>query len=71
VYTVQRVDLSQRGWHRSTCSGGNGACVEVAFLSDAVAVRDSKHRGGPVHVFTPREWAAFVGGVLSGEFGRP
>ena len=35
---------------------------------DAVAVRDSKDRSGPVHVFTPRDWAAFVSGVLNGEF---
>jgi hypothetical protein len=35
----------------------------VAFVGDVVAVRDSMHRDGPVHVFPPREWAAFVGGV--------
>jgi hypothetical protein len=58
-------------WRKSTRSGGNGACVEVAFVGDVVAVRDSKDRGGPVLVFTPREWAAFVGGVLDGEFQRP
>lgn len=68
---MQRVDLSQAVWRKSTRSSGNGACIEVAFLVDAVAVRDSKDRGGPVHVFTAGEWAAFVGGVLSGEFERP
>jgi hypothetical protein len=68
---VQRVDLSQAAWRKSTRSSGNGACIEVAFLADAVAVRDSKDRSGPVHVFTPREWAAFVGGVQDREFGRP
>jgi hypothetical protein len=68
---VQQVDLSRAMWRKSTRSGGNGACVEVAFVGDVVAVRDSKDRGGPVLVFTPREWAAFVGGVLDGEFQRP
>jgi hypothetical protein len=60
---VLQVDLAKAVWRKSTRSSGNGAYV--------VAVRDSKDRGGPVHVFTPREWAAFVGGVLDGEFERP
>ncbi|MFC4083946.1 DUF397 domain-containing protein [Amycolatopsis samaneae] len=30
-------------WRKSSCSGGiNGNCVEVAFVPEAVAVRDSK-----------------------------
>ncbi|WP_169808955.1 DUF397 domain-containing protein [Microtetraspora fusca] len=33
-----------------------------------VGVRDSKDQGGPVLVFTPREWGAFIGGVKDGEF---
>jgi hypothetical protein len=33
-----------------------------------VAVRDSKNQRGPVLVFTPAEWAAFVAGVKDGEF---
>jgi hypothetical protein len=68
---VQQADLSLAAWRKSTRSSGNSACVEVAFLGDAVAVRDSKDRGGPVLVFTPREWDAFVGGLLNGEFERP
>jgi hypothetical protein len=68
---VQQVDLSLAMWRKSTRSGGNGACVEVAFVGGVVAVRDSKDRGGPVHVFPPREWDAFVGGLLNGEFGQP
>ena len=36
-----------------------------------VAVRDSKDRNGPVLMFTPFEWEAFVGGVRDGEFDSP
>lgn len=68
---MQQVEPARAVWRKSTYSSGNSACVEVAFLDDAVAVRDSKDRGGPVLVFASQEWEAFVGGVLDGEFGRP
>ncbi|MFC4060602.1 DUF397 domain-containing protein [Planomonospora corallina] len=63
-------DLSDAVWHKSSYSGGNGgSCVEVASLSGGrVGVRDSKDRSGPVLVFTPAEWRAFLAGVKSGEF---
>jgi hypothetical protein len=55
-------------WRKSTLSTTNG-CVEVAFVGDRVAVRDSKEQGrGPVLEFTAVEWAAFLGGVRGGEF---
>lgn len=49
----------------------SNGCVEVAFVDNQVAVRDSKHRGGPVLVFTPAEWEAFLGGVSDGQFRLP
>jgi hypothetical protein len=64
------VDLSSADWHKSRHSGGNG-CVEVAFVDEGVAVRDSKDREGAVLVFTPFEWKAFMGGVRDGEFRLP
>jgi hypothetical protein len=62
------MDLTRAAWHKSTRSSGNGNCVEVAMLDDAVAVRDTKDRSGPVLVFTPAEWGAFVAGAKDGEF---
>ena len=61
------VDLSTARWRKSSRSSSNG-CVEVAFVGDRVAVRDSKDPGGPVLVFTAHEWEAFVGGLRDGEF---
>jgi len=63
-------DLRAATWVKSSYSGSNGGnCVEIATLSgERRAVRDSKNPAGPVLVFTPGEWAAFVGGVKDGEF---
>jgi hypothetical protein len=64
------VDLSRAVWRKSTRSGTNG-CVEVAFVQDEVAVRDSKDGASPVLVFTAHEWEAFIGGARDGEFELP
>jgi prepilin-type processing-associated H-X9-DG protein len=64
------VDLSNAVWRKSRHSASNG-CVEIAFVDGHVAVRDSKDRQGPVLVFTPIEWDAFVAGVRDGELAGP
>ena len=58
-------------WIKSTLSGYNGDCVEIAGLTgDRIRVRDSKDPKGPVLNFTTSEWDAFIGGVYNGEFDR-
>lgn len=58
-------------WIKSSFSGYNGNCVEVAGLSgDTIRVRDSKNPRGGVLNFTQSEWDAFLGGVRNGEFDR-
>jgi hypothetical protein len=60
-------DLSGAEFRKSSRSGGNNNCVEVATnLPGVVAVRDSKDRGGPVLTFTPGEWSAFLTDVRDG-----
>jgi hypothetical protein len=63
-------DLTAAAWRTSSLCDLNG-CVEVALLDDQVAVRDAKDRAGPVLLFTPREWTAFVAGARNGEFDLP
>jgi hypothetical protein len=62
-----QVDLAIAKWRKSSHSGNNG-CVEVAQGDDKIAVRDSKDPSGPMLLFTPLEWRAFLAGVRDGEF---
>jgi hypothetical protein len=55
-------------WRKSTRSGDNGQCVEVRHANGTVQVRDSKDKTGPVLIFTPVEWEAFLDGAQKGEF---
>jgi hypothetical protein len=62
------VDLGRAVWFKSSRSSGNcDNCVEVAFVDRAVAVRDSKDRGGAALVYGAPEWAACLAGVRAGE----
>ncbi|MGF1425119.1 DUF397 domain-containing protein [Kitasatospora sp. LaBMicrA B282] len=57
-------------WRKSSHSGGNGACVEVAVpLPATVAVRDSKDPSGPQLHFSPAAWLAFAAATGRGAFG--
>ena len=47
-------------WRKSSYSGDNGGeCVEVA-TAEAVLVRDTADRSGPVLTFTADAWRAFI-----------
>jgi Domain of unknown function (DUF397) len=53
-------------WVKSSYSGNEGDCVEVADLPDGGrAVRDSKDPSGPVLRCTAEEWKAFMGCIRS------
>lgn len=65
------VDLSEAKWFKSSRSGSQKECVEVAHLDGGmVGMRDSKDQAGPALIFQPAEWDAFTAGVKDGEFDR-
>ncbi|WP_330179966.1 DUF397 domain-containing protein [Nocardia sp. NBC_01503] len=65
------IDLTGADWFKSSHSGGNNECVEIAWLAGGhVGVRDSKNPDGPALVFAPGEWDAFAAGIEDDEFKR-
>ena len=63
---MYQLDLTHAQWQKSSYSGGNGNCVEVADLPEAIAVRDSKDPVGAKLIFTRADWQKFVSVVAKG-----
>lgn len=64
------ADLTAATWRKSSFTGNNGQCVEIAQLpAGAIAIRDSKNPHREPLRFTSAEWSAFLNGVHAGEFG--
>lgn len=57
-------------FRKSSFSNRRSRCVEVAFTTNSVIVRNSKSPF-PVVAFTPGEWEAFLDGVKNQEFELP
>jgi len=57
---MHELDLTHAQWRKSSYSGGNGACIEVADLPEAIVVRDSKDPDGLKLTFNRQAWTAFV-----------
>jgi hypothetical protein len=62
-------DLDTAPWRKSSFSGHQGSCVEIAPLADgSIAVRNSNHPQAGVVLFTRAEMDAWIKGVKAGEF---
>ena len=61
---MPRAASLHSAWRRSSHSGANGDCVEVARPAPGrIAIRDSKDPGGPRLAFTPSQWTTFTSAV--------
>jgi Domain of unknown function (DUF397) len=65
---LSEAELSQLAWLKAQSSSAGGQCVEVAATVGKVAIRDSKDPYGPILVYTPTEFRAFLEGARNGEF---
>ncbi|GLH99864.1 DUF397 domain-containing protein [Phytohabitans aurantiacus] len=55
-------------WRKSSRSGGDDNCVQVATAPDTVGVRDSKKPHGAILEFGRPAWEDFIAGAKAGEF---
>ena len=63
------ADLTGVTWRKSSISNSQGACVELARLTDGgYAVRNSRYPDGPALVYTRAEIMALIEGAKLGEF---
>jgi hypothetical protein len=58
-----------RLWRKSSYSAEEN-CVELAFVSDVAAVRDSKDPDGPKLAFSPAALGKFLGATKNGRLNR-
>jgi hypothetical protein len=66
--TLSEAERQGLAWLKAQCSTANGQCVEIASTAGKVLVRDSKDPDGPILVYTPHEFGAFLQGARNGEF---
>jgi hypothetical protein len=66
--SVANMQESPIVWRTSTASNGTN-CVEVAFVNQAVLVRDSKNRANGALSLSPSAWQDFIAAVRQRQHG--
>ncbi len=70
----KRVDLTDAQWFKSSLSNGGDNCLEIAFVSGVVALRDSNDADDPegtVLIISEADYRAYTAGVAQGELLLP
>lgn len=66
---VPATALNEVEWQKSSYSNSKGNCVEMAALPDGeIALRNSRHPGGPALIYTRAEIEALILGAKDGDF---
>ncbi len=60
--------IEQRVWRKSSHSDAHGECVELADLSTAVGIRDSKSPGSPALTISRAAWRTLTEQVQAGAY---
>jgi hypothetical protein len=68
---VQPNGDSTLNWRKSSASGGQGQCVEVAQSGSSVLVRDSSYPSGAVLVFSQAQWHGLLVHIRNPEGAQP
>ncbi|MBF8190164.1 DUF397 domain-containing protein [Nonomuraea sp. K274] len=62
-------ELKSAAWRKSSFSGDNGNCLEVAPLAGGrIAIRDTERPDMHPFVVSAPVWTAFTSGAKAGEF---
>jgi hypothetical protein len=67
---MDNLNVSRVTWRKSSRSGQNGNCVEVAEAESHIAVRDSKAPDIGHLTFCAQAWAAFMTEARAGRYDR-
>ncbi|WP_083471683.1 DUF397 domain-containing protein [Kibdelosporangium phytohabitans] len=54
------MNLETARWRKSSSSGSESACVEVALVPGAVAIRDTKNRDAGILLVNASAWRALT-----------
>ncbi|MDV5143275.1 DUF397 domain-containing protein [Streptomyces sp. SBC-4] len=67
---LRTASLEGASWRKSSYSGGEGECVEIADVPShgGIAVRDSKNPSGPAIVFDTAAFAALITTIQDARF---
>jgi hypothetical protein len=69
---MHAIDDGTAAWRKSSHSGTNGNCVEIAALdANATSVRNSRDPAGPVIRYPKATMHLFLGAVRAGGFALP